>query len=321
MKLNYILTTICWVLLPMLTWARGKDKPNIVFIISDQHKKAALSCYGDELAVTPHIDGLAATGVMLNNCYAAAPVCAPSRAALTTGMYPVSNGAPYHKAPIKASNGQIENVGTGRLRQTGYHENLTTLPEIFRQNGFITGSPGKMHVHGELQKEVDPMYPEGNDMGYDEVNVRYYTHFPGGHYQDEVGRDAYERYRIFGKYIDLRKDLNLNTTYSPSLVENDEDNFDMVVTRKSIEFIEERAKNGENFFLHVGLENHIRHLPLRRNTWICIIQKILNCLKPLMRFMIKENFRGYLIGFTMASVYSLTRQEIAWLLTMPVCRK
>lgn len=241
-----------WLLVPIFAIA-GK-KPNIVFIISDQHKKKALGCYGDDIAITPHIDALAENGVMLNNCYAAAPVSAPSRAALTTGMYPEASGAPYHKAPVEMKNGKVKNLGTGLLRETGYHLNLTSLPDIFRQHGYVTGAPGKMHVHGELQKNVDPDFPEGNDMGYDSISVRYYTHFPGGHYEDIVGRDTYERYRVFGKYKHRRKNLNLNQYYQPTLVKDDEDNFDMVVTRKSVEFIEERADDGKNFFLHVGLE-------------------------------------------------------------------
>ncbi|PWD98956.1 sulfatase family protein [Marinilabilia rubra] len=229
--------------------------PNVVFIISDQHKLDALGCYGDEMAITPNIDKLAEEGVRLTNCYTPAPVCAPARAAMMTGMYPAANGAPYHKAPVVGNDGKIKDVGTGRLRETGYYEELTTLAQVFRQNGYATGSPGKMHTHGELQTDVDPAMPEGNDMGFDEVSVRYYTHFPGGHYEDEVGTDTYQRYRVFEKYNSYRKaGYYLNTVYKPTLVKKDEENFDMVVTKKAVEFIDDRANDNKNFFLHVGLE-------------------------------------------------------------------
>jgi arylsulfatase A-like enzyme len=175
--------------------------PNVVFIISDQHKKKASGCYGSNMAITPNIDKLAATGIKLNNCYAAAPVCAPSRAALTTGMYPEACGAPFHKAPVLNKKGKMKDYGSGELRKTSYREGIVTLGEIFRNNGYVTAGIGKMHVHGELQKNVDPSFPEGNDMGFDEASVRYYTNFPGGHYEDEVGRDTYERYRVFGEKI------------------------------------------------------------------------------------------------------------------------
>lgn len=238
------------------------QKPNVVFIISDQHQLQASGAYGSKLAITPNIDALAKTGVLFTNCYTPSPVCAPARAAIITGMYPYANGAVYHKAPIKMPNGKTQNMGSGLLRETGYHQGIITLAEIFKQQDYITAAPGKMHVHGELQKNVDDAFPEGNYMGFDEISVRYYTHFPGGHYEDEVGEDTYMRYRQFKKYSDVFKggadDFNLY--YEPTLVKNDEDNFDMVVARKSIEFIRKRAIDNKNFFLHVGFEKP--HPPL-----------------------------------------------------------
>lgn len=246
------------------TYAQKKtqQKPNVVFIISDQHQLKATGAYGNKLAKTPNIDALAKTGVLFNNCYTPSPVCAPARAALITGMNPYANGAIYHKAPVKMPDGKIINMGSGYLRETGYHNGIVTLPEIFKQQKYITASPGKMHVHGELQKNVDEDHKEGNNLGFDEISVRYYTYFPGGHYEDEVGEDTYMRYRQFKKYNDVFKggadDFNLD--YAPTLVQNDEDNFDMVVAKKSVEFIEKRGKDGQNFFLHVGFEKP--HPPL-----------------------------------------------------------
>ena len=236
--------------------AQEHQKPNIVFIISDQHKLESTGAYGSKLAITPNIDDLAKTGIVFTNAYTPAPVCAPARASLVTGMYPYANGAIYHKAPIKLPDGKIKNVGSGYLRELGYHEGIVTIADIFKEQGYISASPGKMHVHGELQKDVDEDYKAGNTMGFDEPSLRYYTYFPGGHYQDEVGEDTYMRYRQFKKYGKTYKggSMHLNEEYVPTLVKNYEDNFDMVVARKSVEFIEKCAKNGQNFFLHVGFE-------------------------------------------------------------------
>lgn len=233
-----------------------KQKPNIVFIISDQHKLEATGAYGSKLSKTPNIDALAKTGVVFNNCYTPAPVCAPARASLITGMYPYANGAIYHKAPVKMSDGKTKNLGSGYLRETGYHDGIVTLAEIFKQEGYITASPGKMHVHGELQINVDEDHKQGNKMGFDEVSLRYYTYFPGGHYEDEVGEDTYMRYRQFKKYGKTYKggSMHLNTEYVPTLVKEEENNFDMVVANKSVEFINNRGKDGKNFFIHVGFE-------------------------------------------------------------------
>ena len=230
--------------------------PNIVFIISDQHKLESTGAYGSKLSKTPNIDSLAKTGVLFKNCYTPAPVCAPARASLITGMYPYANGAIYHKAPVKMPNGKIKNMGSGYLRETGYKEGIITLAEVFKEEGYVTASPGKMHVHGELQKNVDEDHKQGNNMGFDEVSLRYYTYFPGGHYADEVGEDTYMRYRQFKKYGKVRKggSMHLNTEYVPTLVEKEEDNFDMVVAKKSVDFIRQRGKDEKPFFLHVGFE-------------------------------------------------------------------
>lgn len=242
--------------------AQQSQKPNIVFIISDQHKLEATGAYGNQLSITPNIDNLAKTGVRFNNCYTPAPVCAPARVALITGMYPYANGAIYHKTPVTLPNGKTIGVGSGVLRETGYREGIVTLAELLKEQHYVTAAPGKMHVHGELQKNVDDNHKEGNSMGFDEVSVRYYTYFPGGHYQDEVGKDTYMRYRQFKKYNDVYKggSTHVNAEYVPTLVKNDEDNFDMVVARKSIEFINKRAEDGKNFFLHIGFEKP--HTPL-----------------------------------------------------------
>jgi arylsulfatase A-like enzyme len=232
------------------------QNPNIVFIISDQHKLQLTGAYGSELAITPNIDALAKTGVIFNNCYTPAPVCAPARAALMTGMYPYANGAIYHKAPVSMPDGRIKNLGSGYLRETGYHAGIITLAEMLKERNYVSASPGKMHVHGELQKDVDEDHKGGNSMGFDEISLRYYTYFPGGHYQDEVGEDTYMRYRQFKKYGKVYRggSMHLNEDYVATLVENDEDNFDMVVAKKSVEFINKRGEDGQNFFLHIGFE-------------------------------------------------------------------
>ena len=91
----------------------NSQRPNVVFIISDQHKLEETGAYGSQRSITPNIDALAKTGVMFNNAYTPAPVCAPARASLVTGMYPYANGAIYHKAPVTMPDGKINNLGSG----------------------------------------------------------------------------------------------------------------------------------------------------------------------------------------------------------------
>src|SRR6266550_858939 len=67
----------------------GAGWPNILWIVSEDNNPY-LGCYGDKLARTPTIDQLAKDGVLYENCFSQAPVCAPSRFTLITGMYATS---------------------------------------------------------------------------------------------------------------------------------------------------------------------------------------------------------------------------------------
>ncbi len=74
---------------------REKKRPNILFIMSDDHSTKAISCYGSHLTTvfkTPNIDRLAAEGVKLENCFCTNSICAPSRASIHTGQYSHING-------------------------------------------------------------------------------------------------------------------------------------------------------------------------------------------------------------------------------------
>ncbi|MDE0770265.1 MAG: sulfatase-like hydrolase/transferase, partial [Opitutaceae bacterium] len=71
------------------------DKPNILFIFSDDHAWQSIGAYGGRLkdvANTPNIDKLASEGMLFRKCYVANALCGPSRAAILTGKYGHKNG-------------------------------------------------------------------------------------------------------------------------------------------------------------------------------------------------------------------------------------
>ncbi len=68
------------------------DRPNLLFLFSDQHAQRVAGCYGDPIAQTPHLDALAARGVTFDNCYCPSPICVPSRMAMLTGRHPSALG-------------------------------------------------------------------------------------------------------------------------------------------------------------------------------------------------------------------------------------
>src|SRR5690625_7612027 len=67
-------------------------KPNIIYFMSDQHNASVLGCAGDPYVKTPHMDKLAASGTMLENCYTNSPLCGASRASMLSGSLPSEPG-------------------------------------------------------------------------------------------------------------------------------------------------------------------------------------------------------------------------------------
>jgi uncharacterized sulfatase len=76
---------------------RAADRPNIVWVTSEDNGKQ-LGCYGDAFADTPRIDALAARGVRYDNAWSNAPVCAPARTTIITGVYPPRLGAEHMRS-------------------------------------------------------------------------------------------------------------------------------------------------------------------------------------------------------------------------------
>jgi arylsulfatase A-like enzyme len=105
------------------------ERPNVLFLAVDD-LRPQLGCYGDRYAKTPHIDGLAAGGVVFQRAYCQQAVCGPSRASLLTGLRPdtirvYDLETPFRKAVPDA----------------------VTLPQCFKQQGYHTESIGKI-FHG-----------------------------------------------------------------------------------------------------------------------------------------------------------------------------
>src|SRR5690606_2550558 len=67
-------------------------RPNIIFIMSDDHAYQAISAYNPDLIETPNIDRIANEGVLLNHAYVTNSICGPSRAVILTGKYSHKNG-------------------------------------------------------------------------------------------------------------------------------------------------------------------------------------------------------------------------------------
>lgn len=94
------------------------ERPNIVVLVSDDHRADVLGCAGHAVARTPSIDRLAAGGVRFANAFASTPICAASRATILTGLPERAHHFTFGRAPLAAS--LVAASYPARLRDAGY---------------------------------------------------------------------------------------------------------------------------------------------------------------------------------------------------------
>lgn len=93
-------------------------RPNIIYIFTDQQTASAMSCAGNPDVHTPHLDRLAAAGILFQNAYCTAPLSGPSRGAMFTGRYPGAVGLSVNNAPMPDSL-KHQTLGT-LMKEAGY---------------------------------------------------------------------------------------------------------------------------------------------------------------------------------------------------------
>ena len=147
-----ILPLAAWAALlsaPGLAQAQTKEKPNILIILADDLGYGDLGCYGHPTIRTPHLDKLAQEGTRFTQCYAAAPVCSPSRAGILTGRIPTRSGIYTWIAAGNPMHLQTSEV---------------TLATLLRQAGYRTAQVGKWHLNGQFNSKEQP---QPGDHGFD----------------------------------------------------------------------------------------------------------------------------------------------------------
>ena len=110
------------------------QRPNILFIMSDDHAYQAISAYGSQLLQTPNIDRLADEGLLFTNACVSNSICAPSRATILTGKHTHINGKIDNHMPFDTTQ--------------------VTFPQLFQNAGYQTAMFGKLHF-GNNPKGVD----------------------------------------------------------------------------------------------------------------------------------------------------------------------
>ncbi|MGB5388158.1 MAG: sulfatase-like hydrolase/transferase, partial [Eudoraea sp.] len=117
---------------------KSTKRPNIVFIMSDDHAYQAISAYSNKLIQTPNIDRIANEGMLFTNASVTNSICAPSRAVILTGKHSHINGKIDNLSPFDTTN--------------------ITFPQLLKNAGYQTAMFGKLHFGN-------------NPKGFDEFKI------------------------------------------------------------------------------------------------------------------------------------------------------
>ena len=239
------------------------ERPNVVFVLTDDQGYGELGCHGNAVIRTPHMDQLYGESVRFTNFHVG-PTCAPTRAGLMTGHYHNSTGV-WHTIG-----------GRSLLRRDEY-----SIARAFSDCGYVTGLFGKWHLGDNA-----PYRPQ--DRGFQEV----VTHGGGGvgntpdHWGNNYNDDAYAvngEWRQFGGYctdvwfgealrfIECQRDrpflcfITTNAPHSPYIVDDaySVPYVDQVETRDRANFYGMITCIDENLGL---LRQRLRNLGIERNT-------------------------------------------------------
>lgn len=147
----------------LAAWRPVSARPNILFVMTDDHASHAISAYGSKVNTTPHLDRLAREGVLFENCFVTNSICTPSRATLLTGQYSHRNGVPVFNR---------------------FDSSQPTVAKMLQAAGYHTGMIGKWHLGS------DP-------AGFDRWEI-----LPGqGAYVDPVMYTADGERKYEGRYV------------------------------------------------------------------------------------------------------------------------
>ena len=248
---------ILFPVLACLAALTAEAKPNVIIIYNDDQGYGDLGCYGATDLNTPHVDRLAAEGMLLTDFYMASSVCSPSRAALLTGLYPHRAGVPMVIFPA-VKDKPVDGLAVEHF----------TLAELFKSVGYKTKAVGKWHL-GDT-KELLP-----TNQGFDSYYGIPFSNdmFPGDYieYADHcVFREGWSEAKILARFEEAKqkKLKRRGLAKQVPLLEDelcvefpvDQSTITRRLATKGMEFISESVEEQKPFFLY--LANPMPHTPL-----------------------------------------------------------
>ena len=179
--------------------ANQPDRPNLLFVFSDQQSFDMVGCNGNDQVITPNLDGFARQGVRFNHCVSSCPVCTPYRGMLLSGQHPLYNGAFTNDVQMLSDNG-------------------ASFGEVLRDANYRTGYIGKWHLHGGWRDRPIPAGPHRHGLDDCFLTNNCTIDFRAGHsfFWNESGeKEFFEEWNVYGQTNQAIEFLDQCTSEQP----------------------------------------------------------------------------------------------------------
>jgi choline-sulfatase len=227
--------------------AQTKRPPNVLLLMSDQHRRDALGSAGNRVARTPHLDRLAATGMRFDSAYCSNPVCTPSRASLLTGLYTHHHGAWSNTVP--------------------WPREHRTMAHFFGAAGYQTALIGKMHfvddqTHGfdyhldfndwyqflgpKARLYAEELQVSNSGSGLPQIDDLWRDE--GDPWSSEILKDGRQGSVAVGRVSRIPES----------------DQFESFVSRESVRFLRDHGREAPFFLVSSFLKPHDPFMPVQR---------------------------------------------------------
>ena len=153
---------------PHIALGRGADKPNLLFLWTDEQRADTMAAYGNTRIQTPHLNRFAEEAAVLDRAYVSQPVCTPSRMTALTGRWPHQTPCTQNNVPLPAGTRCLPELLADPDYRTGYMGKWHLGDEVFAQHGF-----------GEWVS-IEDGYREYFGAGRDRTQKSSYWHFLDG---------------------------------------------------------------------------------------------------------------------------------------------